>query len=145
MKSKPFRRSRQSRRSSLQSFDIWAQLDHTPDKLGLPWTLGLEPDIDQSVGSSRPLEWSSELSGGRKRKALATHPRQRTPPNARSNSPCGHSPTLPQPTHLLLGSGLRCFGLPLGIKEVLVERFSFASEVAFVPRGDLLDRVTVAP
>jgi quercetin dioxygenase-like cupin family protein len=28
---------------------------------------------------------------------------------------------------------------------VVVERFSFASEVAFVPRGDLLDRVTVAP
>jgi quercetin dioxygenase-like cupin family protein len=28
---------------------------------------------------------------------------------------------------------------------VLVERFSFASEVAFVPRGNLLDRVTVAP
>jgi quercetin dioxygenase-like cupin family protein len=28
---------------------------------------------------------------------------------------------------------------------VLVERFSFASGVAFVPRGDLLDRVTVAP
>jgi quercetin dioxygenase-like cupin family protein len=28
---------------------------------------------------------------------------------------------------------------------VLVERFSFASDVAFVPRGDLLDRVTVAP
>jgi quercetin dioxygenase-like cupin family protein len=26
-----------------------------------------------------------------------------------------------------------------------VERFSFASDVAFVPRGDLLDRVTVAP
>jgi hypothetical protein len=26
-----------------------------------------------------------------------------------------------------------------------VERFSFASEVAFLPRGDLLDRVTVAP
>jgi len=26
-----------------------------------------------------------------------------------------------------------------------VERFSFTSEVAFVPRGDLLDRVTVAP
>jgi quercetin dioxygenase-like cupin family protein len=26
-----------------------------------------------------------------------------------------------------------------------LERFSFASEVAFVPRGDLLDRVTVAP
>jgi quercetin dioxygenase-like cupin family protein len=26
-----------------------------------------------------------------------------------------------------------------------VERFSFASEVAFVPRGDLLDHVTVAP
>jgi quercetin dioxygenase-like cupin family protein len=26
-----------------------------------------------------------------------------------------------------------------------VERFSFASKVAFVPRGDLLDRVTVAP
>jgi quercetin dioxygenase-like cupin family protein len=26
-----------------------------------------------------------------------------------------------------------------------VERFSFGSEVAFVPRGDLLDRVTVAP
>lgn len=28
---------------------------------------------------------------------------------------------------------------------MLVERFSFASEVAFVPHGDLLDRVTVAP
>ena len=26
-----------------------------------------------------------------------------------------------------------------------MERLSFASEVAFVPRGDLLDRVTVAP
>jgi quercetin dioxygenase-like cupin family protein len=26
-----------------------------------------------------------------------------------------------------------------------VERFSFGSEVAFVPRGDLLDRVTMAP
>ena len=26
-----------------------------------------------------------------------------------------------------------------------MERFSFTSEVAFVPRGDLLDRVTVAP
>jgi hypothetical protein len=26
-----------------------------------------------------------------------------------------------------------------------VERFSFSSDVAFVPRGDLLDRVTVAP
>jgi quercetin dioxygenase-like cupin family protein len=26
-----------------------------------------------------------------------------------------------------------------------VERFSFASEVAFVPRGDLLEHVTVAP
>jgi hypothetical protein len=32
-----------------------------------------------------------------------------------------------------------------GDKEVLVERFSFSSEVAFVPRGDLLDRVTIAP
>jgi quercetin dioxygenase-like cupin family protein len=30
-------------------------------------------------------------------------------------------------------------------KEVVVERFSFGSEVAFVPRGDLLDGVTVAP
>src|SRR5829696_7242108 len=29
--------------------------------------------------------------------------------------------------------------------EVVVERFSFASDVAFVPRGDLLDGVTVAP
>jgi len=28
---------------------------------------------------------------------------------------------------------------------VLVERFSFTSQDAFVPRGDLLDRVTVAP
>jgi quercetin dioxygenase-like cupin family protein len=28
---------------------------------------------------------------------------------------------------------------------VLVERFSFGSDVAFVPRGDLLDGVTVAP
>jgi quercetin dioxygenase-like cupin family protein len=26
-----------------------------------------------------------------------------------------------------------------------MERFSFASDVAFVPRGDLLERVTVAP
>ena len=26
-----------------------------------------------------------------------------------------------------------------------MERFSFSSDVAFVPRGDLLDRVTVAP
>lgn len=26
-----------------------------------------------------------------------------------------------------------------------MERFSFAADVAFVPRGDLLDRVTVAP
>jgi quercetin dioxygenase-like cupin family protein len=30
-------------------------------------------------------------------------------------------------------------------REVLVERFSFAPDVAFVPSGDLLDRVTVAP
>jgi quercetin dioxygenase-like cupin family protein len=30
-------------------------------------------------------------------------------------------------------------------KEVLVERFSFSSEVAFVPPGDLLDRATIAP
>jgi hypothetical protein len=30
-------------------------------------------------------------------------------------------------------------------KEVLVERFSFTSQDAFVLRGDLLDRVTVAP
>jgi quercetin dioxygenase-like cupin family protein len=29
--------------------------------------------------------------------------------------------------------------------EVVVERFSFAPEVAFVPRGDLLEGVTVAP
>jgi quercetin dioxygenase-like cupin family protein len=29
--------------------------------------------------------------------------------------------------------------------EGVVERFSFASDVAFVPRGDLLDGVTVAP
>jgi quercetin dioxygenase-like cupin family protein len=28
---------------------------------------------------------------------------------------------------------------------VLVERFSFASDVAFVPRGDLLEGVTIAP
>jgi hypothetical protein len=30
-------------------------------------------------------------------------------------------------------------------EEVLVERFSFSSDVAFVPRGDLLDGVTIAP
>jgi hypothetical protein len=30
-------------------------------------------------------------------------------------------------------------------QEEFVERFSFASYVAFVPRGDLLERVTVAP
>lgn len=29
--------------------------------------------------------------------------------------------------------------------EVLVERFSFAPDVAFVPRGDLLDGVAMAP
>jgi quercetin dioxygenase-like cupin family protein len=34
---------------------------------------------------------------------------------------------------------------PTSGREVLVERFSFASVVAFVPHGDLLDRVTVAP
>ena len=34
---------------------------------------------------------------------------------------------------------------PTTRKEVLVERFSFSSDVAFVPRGDLLDGVTVAP
>jgi quercetin dioxygenase-like cupin family protein len=34
---------------------------------------------------------------------------------------------------------------PQRTEEVLVERFSFASDVAFVPRSDLLDRVTVAP
>jgi quercetin dioxygenase-like cupin family protein len=32
-----------------------------------------------------------------------------------------------------------------GGKEVFVERFSFSSELAFVPRGDLLEGVTVAP
>ena len=32
-----------------------------------------------------------------------------------------------------------------GDREVRVERFSFSPEVAFVPRGDLLDGVTVAP
>ena len=30
-------------------------------------------------------------------------------------------------------------------QEVRVERFSFAPEAAFVPRGDLLDHVSVAP
>jgi hypothetical protein len=30
-------------------------------------------------------------------------------------------------------------------QEVGVERFSFGDDVAFVPRGDLLDGVTVAP
>ena len=30
-------------------------------------------------------------------------------------------------------------------QEVGMERFSFGDDVAFVPRGDLLDRVTVAP
>jgi mannose-6-phosphate isomerase-like protein (cupin superfamily) len=30
-------------------------------------------------------------------------------------------------------------------QEEFVERFSFASDVAFVPRGDLLDHVTIAP
>ena len=29
--------------------------------------------------------------------------------------------------------------------EVVVERFSFRDDVAFVPRGDLLDRVSIAP
>ena len=31
-----------------QSFDIWAQLDHTPGKLGLLTRLCLEPDIDMN-------------------------------------------------------------------------------------------------
>jgi quercetin dioxygenase-like cupin family protein len=30
-------------------------------------------------------------------------------------------------------------------QEVGMERFSFGDDVAFVPRGDLLDRVTIAP
>lgn len=30
-------------------------------------------------------------------------------------------------------------------EEVLLEQFSFSSDVAFVPRGDLLEGVTVAP
>jgi hypothetical protein len=34
---------------------------------------------------------------------------------------------------------------PTRLKEVLVERFSFSSDVAFVPRGDLLDHVSLAP
>jgi len=40
---------------------------------------------------------------------------------------------------------LGCLRFRLAQQEVLVERFSFATDVAFVPRGDLLDRVTVAP
>ena len=31
------------------------------------------------------------------------------------------------------------------IKEVFVERFSFDADVAFIPRDDLLARVTIAP
>jgi hypothetical protein len=30
-------------------------------------------------------------------------------------------------------------------KEVGMERFAFGEDVAFVPRGDLLERVTIAP
>ena len=36
-------------------------------------------------------------------------------------------------------------GFSCSTMEVVVERFSFAPDVAFVPRGDLLDGVTVAP
>jgi quercetin dioxygenase-like cupin family protein len=36
-------------------------------------------------------------------------------------------------------------GLHVSRQEEFVERFSFASDVAFVPRGDLLEHVTVAP
>ena len=35
--------------------------------------------------------------------------------------------------------------LSLDEQEVGMERFSFGDDAAFVPRGDLLDRVTVAP
>jgi hypothetical protein len=48
-------------------------------------------------------------------------------------------PTYHPSTHL------RSFVPRLIRQGVLVERFSFTSQVAFVPRGDLLDRVTVAP
>ena len=52
----------------------------------------------------------------------------------------------PAPAHLPLDSALEMLcASDLCCKEVLVERFSFAPDVAFVPHGDLLDRVTVAP
>ena len=53
-----------------------------------------------------------------------------------------HSRSLGQPAYLSLTPEM--LALPAS-KEVLVERFSFASDVAFVPGGDLLDGVTVAP
>jgi hypothetical protein len=52
---------------------------------------------------------------------------------------------LAKPAHLCLLATCDACAPSTGGKEVLVERFSFSSEVASVPRGNLLDRVTVAP
>jgi quercetin dioxygenase-like cupin family protein len=40
---------------------------------------------------------------------------------------------------------LRCLAFRFSRQEEFVERFSFTSDVAFVPRGNLLEHVTVAP
>jgi len=64
---------------------------------------------------------------------------------SRRDATAAGSPRLTGSCQILGRSGLRCWDYGCWSREVLMERFSFASEVAFVPRGDLLDRVTVAP
>ena len=55
-------------------------------------------------------------------------------------------PDLARPAHLPLDSAPEMLrASDWWSKEVLVERFSFAPNAAFLPHGDLLDRVTVAP
>jgi quercetin dioxygenase-like cupin family protein len=56
-----------------------------------------------------------------------------------------HSRTLEQPAYLLLGLHLRCWRFPGSARGGVRGTVQLRSDVAFVPRGDLLDGVTVAP
>jgi quercetin dioxygenase-like cupin family protein len=49
------------------------------------------------------------------------------------------------PGYLSLASVPEMLALRCSRQEARVERFSFAPEAAFVPRGDLLDHVSMAP
>jgi quercetin dioxygenase-like cupin family protein len=53
--------------------------------------------------------------------------------------------TLAHPGYLPLASVPEMLALHCSRQEVRVERFSFAPVAAFVPRGDLLDHVSMAP